>query len=112
VRRGPELRPFLGTQTDRTLLLVRSVDDQGDDKGGIAARFGARHNEDWTGFCHTQDALKRGMNYAVQRASPPGVGRHEYVATYKVTWVMLRKRPRPKPTPAPVDRMPIRSRRF
>jgi hypothetical protein len=112
VRRGPELRRFLGTQTDRTLVMLRSVDDQGGDKGWIAARLGARHDEDWTGLCHAQDALQRGMNYTVQRVSPPGVGRPENVAltvaTYKVTWVMLRKRVQPRRTPAPADETPIR----
>jgi hypothetical protein len=52
------------------------------------------------------------MNYTVQRASPPGVGQPENVAltvaTYNVTWVMLRKRLRPTRAPAPADETPIR----
>jgi hypothetical protein len=100
VPRDEKLRPFLGTATERTLLMVRFVDDQGEDQGWICARLGARHGDDWSGLCATQDALKRGMNYVVQRASPPRVGQREYVElkeeTYKVTWVMLRRRPRPR----------------
>ncbi len=72
--------------------MVRS----GDDKGWIAAHVDARQGDDWSGLCQAQKALRRGMNLAVQRASAPGVGECEYVAlasnTYKVTWVVLRKR--------------------
>mmetsp|Transcript_6405 Transcript_6405/g.22687 ORF Transcript_6405/g.22687 Transcript_6405/m.22687 type:complete len:303 (-) Transcript_6405:29-937(-) len=81
-------------------------------EGWIAARLGARRDDDWSGLCHTQDVLQRGMNYSVQRASPPGVGRPKNVAltvdTYKVTWVMLRKRPRPQRVQAPADGTPVR----
>ncbi|KAJ1450741.1 hypothetical protein M885DRAFT_621401 [Pelagophyceae sp. CCMP2097] len=112
VRRDSKLRPFLGTSTDRTLLMVRSVDDQGEVEGWIAARLGARRDDDWSGLCHTQDALQRGMNNSVQRASPPEVGRPKNVAltvdTYKVTWAMLRIRPRPQRVQAPADGTPVR----